>query len=577
MAVLSAVAALAAGYALATVPPPAVQVRAPWQPRLAGRVLKGAFHVHTRRSDGSGSLDSVAAAAARAGLDVVIFTDHGDGVRPAAPPSYRAGVLCIDGVEVSTTGGHYAALGARPSPYPLGGDAAGVVDDVRRLGGLGVVTHPDSPKRALLWRDWDLPIDAFEWLSADSAWRDEPRGVLVGTALRYFVRGPEVIASLFDRPDAVLRRWDEAGGRGRRLVALAGLDAHARLGPRGTDNDEAGETGEQWSLPVPSYEVVFRTLSLRIEVGGPLAAHPEDDAARVIEALRRGHVFTVVDGLARPGGFEFFGETPTGLVRMGDGVPPGASSLRLHARTASPAGAVVSILANGVRVARGTGVELAYDVTPAQLAGPTMFRVEVDGPSSGSRRLAPTILSNGIFVGALAPGGGWAGTGRGGTEAGNARDLLADGDRATWAIERDPGSRGAFERLGAGGPAVFTYALDRDDKNAWSALVVSLGRPVGEGAVLRLRARAAGPLRLSVQVRASADQADLRWRRSVYLDETARTVEVPVGQMAPVRRGVPEGERPRADAILFVVDRVNAPGGAAGTIWIDALELRPQP
>ena len=147
MAGLSTVAALAAGYALVTVPPPAVQVRASWQPRLAGRVLKGAFHVHTRRSDGSGSLDSVAAAAARAGLDVVIFTDHGDGVRPATPPSYRAGVLCIDGVEVSTTGGHYAALGARPSPYPLGGDAAGVVDDVRRLGGLGVVTHPDSPKR----------------------------------------------------------------------------------------------------------------------------------------------------------------------------------------------------------------------------------------------------------------------------------------------------------------------------------------------------------------------------------------------------------------------------------------------
>jgi hypothetical protein len=47
--------------------------------------------------------------------------------------------------------------------------------------------------------------------------------------------------------------------------------------------------------------------------------------------------------------------------------------------------------------------------------------------------------------------------------------------------------------------------------------------------------------------------------------------------MAPVRRSVPEGERPRADAVLFVVDRVNAPGGAAGTIWIDALELRPHP
>jgi hypothetical protein len=570
---------VAVAYALATLPAPAVQVRSSWRPQLAGSVLRGAFHVHTRRSDGSGSLDSVAAAAARAGLDVVVFTDHGDGTRAAEPPSYRAGVLCIDGAEISTTGGHYVAIGARPAPYPLGGDAAGVVDDVRRLGGFGVVTHPDSPKRALLWRDWTLPVDAFEWLSADSAWRDEPRTALAGTALRYLLRGPEVIASLFDRPDAALRRWDEAGSRGRRLVALAGLDAHARLGPRGIDNDEAGESDDQWSLPVPSYDVVFRSLSLRIELDRALTGRAADDAALVVEALRRGHVCTIVDGVARPGGFEFFGETPTGLVRMGDNVPAGTPSLRLRVRTAPPAGAVVSLLANGVRVAEGTGVELAYDATAAQLAAPTMFRAEVGSPSSGGRLLAPTVLSNAIFVGAAAPGAGGQGSGdaRAGGGGGVARDLLADGTGAKWAIERDAGSRGALGRPSGSGPIVFTFVLDRDDRNAWSALVAALGRPVGQGAVLRLRARATQPLRLSVQVRASAEQVDLRWRRSVYLDETARTVDVSVDQMVPVRRSVPDGERPRADVVLFVIDRVNATGGSAGAIWIEALELRQEP
>src|SRR6187200_1211701 len=63
--------------------------------------VRGAIHVHTNRSDGSGSVDDVAAAAARAGLQFVVFSDHGDARRPAMAPSYRHGVLCIDAVEIS--------------------------------------------------------------------------------------------------------------------------------------------------------------------------------------------------------------------------------------------------------------------------------------------------------------------------------------------------------------------------------------------------------------------------------------------------------------------------------------------
>ncbi len=55
--------------------------------------VRGVYHVHTVRSDGSGTPDEVAAAAARAGLHFVILTDHGDGTRPPDPPAYRNGVL----------------------------------------------------------------------------------------------------------------------------------------------------------------------------------------------------------------------------------------------------------------------------------------------------------------------------------------------------------------------------------------------------------------------------------------------------------------------------------------------------
>ncbi len=136
--------------------------------RLESRTVAGAYHVHTSRSDGAADTDQVAAAAARAGLQFVIFTDHGDGMRPPDPPVYRHGVLCIDAVEISTDGGHYVALDMPAAPYPLGGAASAVVEDVTRLGGFGIAAHPDSPKPPLHWREAAAPIDGIEWLNADS-------------------------------------------------------------------------------------------------------------------------------------------------------------------------------------------------------------------------------------------------------------------------------------------------------------------------------------------------------------------------------------------------------------------------
>ncbi|MEP6592788.1 MAG: PHP domain-containing protein, partial [Acidobacteriota bacterium] len=127
--VTAAIAAAVIFFVLATLPPRPRAVAAS-DPELARRTVAGAYHVHTLRSDGSGDRAAVAAAAARAGLRFVIVTDHGDATRQPEAPAYIGGVLCLDGVEVSTTGGHYVALGLGAAPYPLGGEAAAVVEDV---------------------------------------------------------------------------------------------------------------------------------------------------------------------------------------------------------------------------------------------------------------------------------------------------------------------------------------------------------------------------------------------------------------------------------------------------------------
>ena len=142
----AAIAATAAALLIATALPPR-RLALP-QPFADGSI-PGILHVHTTRSDGAKPPDEVAADAARAGLAFVVFTDHGDATRRREAPAYHHGVLCLDGVEISTTGGHYVAIDLPPVPYPLAGDPRDVAEDVRRFGGFGIVAHPDSPKPAL--------------------------------------------------------------------------------------------------------------------------------------------------------------------------------------------------------------------------------------------------------------------------------------------------------------------------------------------------------------------------------------------------------------------------------------------
>src|SRR5262245_37017489 len=112
-----------------TLPPRSARLTAP----VSATIVYGAYHVHTSRSDGTGTVDSVAAAAARAELKFVIFTDHGDGTRVPDPPTYKNGVLCLDAVEIGSTDGHVVALNLRgASPFPIAGSARDVVEDIHR-------------------------------------------------------------------------------------------------------------------------------------------------------------------------------------------------------------------------------------------------------------------------------------------------------------------------------------------------------------------------------------------------------------------------------------------------------------
>ncbi|HXG89108.1 MAG TPA: CehA/McbA family metallohydrolase [Vicinamibacterales bacterium] len=556
----------AAVLSLATVlllPPRAIDAVAP-DFQLAWPVARGAYHVHSQRSDGTGTLDEIAAAAAAAGLQFVIVTDHGDGTRDVVPPTYRAGVLCLDGVEISTDGGHYVALGLAKTPYRLAGHPRDVIEDVRRLGGFGFAAHPGSPKAALRWTDWEAPFDGIEWLNADSEWRDEFWGSLGKVLLTYAVRPSETLAGVLDRPVEVLQRWDHAT-RARRVPALAGADAHARLsfGPA-TDPYQ-----DRVIARLPAYEVSFQAFSNHVVLNGPLTGDAANDAGLVLDAIREGRTFTSVDGLARLGAFE--GKATSGEIT---GRPGEYLDIRgpvaVEARIAAPPGTTLAVLRDGIPLYETAASMLRLDV--GEQAG--AYRIEARLPAALARASVPWILTNPIYVGLRAAH-------EGSPTAGAMPSALASRSPIAtrlWQAEASDGSRSRLSQgvLDDGTPAMeWQFALaDASHDEQYAAIRFPVEPDFATQQGVQLRVRSDRPRRVWAQVRAPAANGGERWGMSFYVDQELRQLELrfadfrPIG---PVTTATPSLSR--VDSLLLVVDTVHSAQGVGGGLWIPDLWL----
>jgi hypothetical protein len=505
----------------------------------------GGYHIHSNRSDGSGSVDAIARAAHDAGLSFIILTDHGDGTAVPLAPSYRSGVLTIDAVEISTNGGHLVALGLPDaSPYPMGGEPADVIDDVHRRGGFAIVAHPDSSKPDLQWRAWTAPFDGIEWMNADSesAWRTKHSSDLVVTAARVLMRPPETLASMFVRPVATLRRWDTLLRR-RPVPSLAGLDAHANV---------AG-----W----PRYVDLFRTIAQVVQLPAPLTGQAGPDAAAVIAALRAGRSYSLVRAFASPA-FLQFSATHDGVAsHLGDWLPS-TGSVTWDAAVDGAPNAHLMLIENGREVAGGRG-RLSYTAP----ATPGAFRVEV----TYSGFAMPWMVSNSIYVGDPPPP-------RRSDEA--AAPVVAPVDLLSsshWRVEHDPASTGTLDPDTGG--LRFQFALGGGrPASQYAAAVVPVDLD-GSFDRVQLVAHASAPMRVSVQVRLPGAGGGQRWRRSAYVDASTGTVVLPLSTFVSADR--PTSQQPIASAIrevLVVIDTVNTAPGTHGTVWITGVGLgRAQP
>jgi hypothetical protein len=465
-------------------------------------------------------------------------------------------VLVIDGVELSTQGGHYIAIGVPQSPYPLRGEARDVADDVRRLGGFGIVAHPHSAKSGLRWEDWDVEFDAMEWLNADSEWRDERRPGLARALARYPFRPAETLASLLDRPDATFARWDALTLR-RPVVSLIGADAHARAG--WMDDDVDGYR-RSWFLRIPSYDASFRTFAMRVMLQRPLGTDAAADAAQVIHALRSGAVYSAIDAVASPASLEFSATGEGRTIAQGEVFNEPAATIAFTARTNAQTGGVIVLRKDGRILMQNPLPTLNYEST-----GEGTYRVEVYLAAAPGDPPVPWIVSNPIYVRT-------AGWGKSAPTAVQPPTITRTIQGGPWHAEKDDESSAQISQKDSReGPVEFSFRLaDGDRTGRYAALGIGVGTALTQRTHLAFRAHASRPMRVSVQAR--QPKSGERWQRSIYLDGEPRDVIVRFAEMTSVG-SAGTFDLSLADTVLFVVDTTNTLPGTAGTFTVSDLRV----
>ena len=299
------------------------------------------------RSDGSGTVDAIAAAAARAGLQFIILTDHGDGTR--SPDA--AGVSQRRADDRRRRAQHHRR------PLRRARAAGGAVSARRHARGrhrgcASARRIRDSPRIRIAAAVAELAGLGRRRSTASSGSTPTASGA-TSRACRSRARSLTYLAARRRNrwrrcsigPTSVLRQWDELAAT-RQVVGLAGADAHARLGLQPAHRSRRrGDSRAVAGLRV----VVPRVLeSRRARRRRCRATRPRMPAA-LIDAIRSGRVYSVIDALATPGSLTFSATSGStiGAARR----EPRDRRRRVAARSASaPPGTTLVLLRDGQRV-----------------------------------------------------------------------------------------------------------------------------------------------------------------------------------------------------------------------------------
>lgn len=232
--------------------------------------------MHTRHSDGTGSVEDVIEAAVRCGLDFVGINDHGNlAARHAGWLGVHRGVFVLPGTELEDAHQNCHILAYGIDSVPATQDTREQLAAVREAGGLSIAAHPFE-RGGHLPRTrsygWTRPVEGVDgvevwnymsmWKSGISPWNFRDR-----------VTRPDTMTGSPYR-ESILK-WLSSGG-----CATGGPDAHALHVGVG-----------RFHVCVFPYEMLFSRLRMHlvIDSGEDRRDVPEERA--ILDCLRAGRCF----------------------------------------------------------------------------------------------------------------------------------------------------------------------------------------------------------------------------------------------------------------------------------------------
>jgi hypothetical protein len=346
------------------------------------------LHLHTTASDGVKTHAEVAAAAAQAGLEVLLYTDHNIAVESIEgwyhhPPTGRQ-VLRLMGQEINDIKlvpelNHLLCFFVTEDLQPLAAHPQGLIEAIRERGGLSFLAHPlerpgiGAARQTYPWVSWDISgFTGIELWNAmtDAKWqlRTKKRAVLGAYLPPLALTGPF--------PE-VLAKWDELLAAGHRVVAIGNADAHGvsfKMGPL--------------RRVIFPYQLLFEAVNTHLLLAQPLAPQVSQAKQQVHQALSQGHCFVSYDRMASSRGFSFTAASGPAQAMMGDALPLHNSATLM---VASPQPAYLRLLRQGRLVAQTYGRDLVWQTT-----APGVYRVEAYRRYWGWRR--GWVFTNPIYI-----------------------------------------------------------------------------------------------------------------------------------------------------------------------------------
>lgn len=348
------------------------------------REYAGNPHVHSIYSDGAATHQEIAAAAANAGLNFVIVTDHN--VRAEGLEAYYGRTLLLVGEEVHNVYrrppvSHLLVYGVERemAPYSFGNPQT-LIGTVAARGGFSYIAHPVDKRsplkpdwRAMPWVDWPVKdiagLEVWDFMSEFKGllW-SRFAAAIYARQPAWGIRGPQ---------RATLRLWDELLSKGERLAALGSANAHG--------------ASQKWRIfgdAGPSYEYLFRCVNTHILTREALSGEVARDKALVYEALRAGRTWVGYDLPYPTHGFRFVARSGATRATVGEELRRLAAS---NIEIDLPAPGEIHLLRDGKRILQATGTQLRY--TSAE---PGVHRVEVYRRFQG--RKVGWIFSSPIYI-----------------------------------------------------------------------------------------------------------------------------------------------------------------------------------